>query len=627
MDCSRILSLVALGVVMSMSSVVSGDEAELVTLPFDAEHWQLARARALEVDGKSAIAGTAFATGVELGDGILEVDIKVPSKEMRSYPGFIFHMASPADAERVYLRPHRAPLYDDAVQYAAVFNGVAGWQLYAGEGATASTAIPIGEWFTLRLEIAGDRARVLLDGKTVLDVANLRHGARSGGVGLIGPGDGSAVFSDFRWAAADDFDFGPATPVLDPPGVLRAWQLSNAIAFADVDPNRLPDLGALQWTDVESETSGLVDIARFVAAEVPGPPTVVARTTVHADEARTMVLQLGYSDRVTVFLDGAPVFRAISDYRSRDSGFLGVVGAFDSVYLPLSKGDHELALQLTETFGGWGFLCRDGEAVHRAPGIDERWRVEGLTVPESVLYDPKRKVAYVSNYDAFRMGGEGGQHLSRISVDGALLDEIWVGGLTNPTGLAWRGDELLVVERRSVAVIDPAAAEVTKRIPIPEGRLLNDIAVASDGAVFVSDSRAGLMYRIGADNEPEKWLKLDAGLNPNGVCVDGDTLYVGLNPVHRIIAVDLEDRSIEDHALLPPGLVDGIEVLGDGVLAVSQAEGRLLRVTADGGVDALIDASGLDHPFADFDIAEEVGLVLVPTFYTGHVAAYSLPLE
>ena len=137
-------------VVLAAAPGFSG-EVELTNVPFDAEHWQLARARALEVDGKSAVAGTAFATGIELGNGILEVDIKVPSKEMRSYPGFIFHMASPADAERVYLRPHRAPLYDDAVQYSAVFNGVAGWQLYAGEGATASTTIPIGEWFTLRL--------------------------------------------------------------------------------------------------------------------------------------------------------------------------------------------------------------------------------------------------------------------------------------------------------------------------------------------------------------------------------------------------------------------------------------------------------------------------------------------
>ena len=172
---TRLLGSSALVFAVLMASVAFGADVELAALPFDAEHWQLGRARALEVDGRSAVAGTAFATGIELGNGILEVDIKVPSKEMRSYPGFIFRMKSPTDAERVYLRPHRAPLYDDAVQYSAVFNGIAGWQLYAGEGATASTTIPIGEWFTLRLEISGDRARVLLDGQPVLDEIGRAH--------------------------------------------------------------------------------------------------------------------------------------------------------------------------------------------------------------------------------------------------------------------------------------------------------------------------------------------------------------------------------------------------------------------------------------------------------------------
>ena len=48
-------------VVLAAAPGFSG-EVELTTVPFDAEHWQLGRARALEVDGRSAIAGTAFAT-------------------------------------------------------------------------------------------------------------------------------------------------------------------------------------------------------------------------------------------------------------------------------------------------------------------------------------------------------------------------------------------------------------------------------------------------------------------------------------------------------------------------------------------------------------------------------------
>ncbi len=612
-------------IVLVCASVAAAADFEFETVPFDEEHWQLARARVLEVDGRAAIAGTAFATGIEFVDGVLEVDIKVPSREARSYPGFIFRMTSPADAERVYLRPHRAPMYDDAVQYAAVFNGNAGWQLYAGDGATASTSMPTDEWFTLRLEIKGSRARVLIDGKEVLLVGELRHGARSGGVGLIGPANGAAVFSNFRWAAVEDLDLGPSTPVFDPPGSFTNWQVSKPFQFADVDPEHMPDLQGLEWTSVTSEKSGLVDISRHVASTVAGPPTVVARTTVRTASARTLPLQLGYSDRVTVFLDGKPVYRGISDYRSRDSGFLGVVGPFDTIYLELAEGEHELALQLTETFGGWGFLCRDGSVVDFAAGVGEQWRSSGFAVPESVLYDPQRKLIYVSNNDGFRLGGEGGQHLSRIDNKGVVLDEVWVEGLTNPTGLAWRGEKILAVERRSVAVIDPTAAAVTSRIPIPEGRLLNDIAVASDGTAYVSDSQAGLIYRITSEGVVEKWLKLDPGLNPNGVCVVGTKLMIGLNPVHRLVAADLSDGALSDVAVLPAGRVDGIEALADGSLVVSLGEGHLIRVAGDGSVKSVINASNQDHPFADIDVTPEGDRVFVPTYYSGTVAAYSLP--
>jgi hypothetical protein len=619
---NRAATLIALAVVCA-SFFVSAEE-EPASVPFDDERWQLGRARVIEVDGRQAVAGTAFANHIDLADGFLEVDVKVESREARSYPGFIFRMASPADAERVYLRPHRAPLYDDATQYAAVYNGIAGWQLYAGDGATASTSIPVGQWFTLRLEMAGDRARLLLDGNEILLVDHLRHGARGGGVGLIGPANGAAVFSNFRWAAVEDLDLGPSTPSIDPPGVFARWQISSPIEYADVDSARLPDLEGLTWTEAVSEPDGLVDIARFVAPDVAGPPTVVARTTLHVDEPRTVPLQLGYSDRLTVFVDGKPVYNGVSDYRLRDSGFLGVVGPFDTVYLDLSEGDHELALQVTETFGGWGFMCRDGSATARAEGVDGLWRTGGFEVPESVLYDPEREVAYVSNNDGFRLGGEGRQHLSRIGLDGSVMDRVWVEGLTNPTGLAWRGQEILVVERRSVAVIDPETATVTGRIPVPEGRLLNDIAVAPGGTAYVSDSRASLVYRITADGEVEKWLQTGPGRNPNGVCVVGNRLMVGLNPVHMLASADLEEGNLEDFAVLPSGLIDGIEEFGDGTLLVSQGEGRLLRVGPDGEIEVVVDDSNLDHPFADIDVSSERDLVLVPSYYTGTVAAFSL---
>lgn len=102
--------------------------------------WDLERARVVEHLGRTALMGTAFLEGVDLENGVIEVDLAVRGD--RSYPGVLFHVQSEQDYERMYLRPHRAGLYPDAIQYAPAFNGVTAWQLYHGEGYTAAVVIP-----------------------------------------------------------------------------------------------------------------------------------------------------------------------------------------------------------------------------------------------------------------------------------------------------------------------------------------------------------------------------------------------------------------------------------------------------------------------------------------------------
>ena len=49
-------------------------------------------------------------------------------------------------------------------------------------------------------------------------------------------------------------------------------------------------------------------------------------------------------------------------YRSRDYRYLGTIGFFDSVYLPLKKGDNQLWIAVGENFGGWGLQARFEDA-------------------------------------------------------------------------------------------------------------------------------------------------------------------------------------------------------------------------------------------------------------------------
>jgi len=73
-------------------------------------------------------------------------------------------------------------------------------------------------------------------------------------------------------------------------------------------------------------------------------------------------LDIGYSDDVSVFLNGRILFRGRSSQYYRDPGFLGIMNLDnDVVYLPLKKGTNELVLAVSDLGGGWGFSCRLAE--------------------------------------------------------------------------------------------------------------------------------------------------------------------------------------------------------------------------------------------------------------------------
>jgi hypothetical protein len=74
-------------------------------------------------------------------------------------------------------------------------------------------------------------------------------------------------------------------------------------------------------------------------------------------------LSIGYSDDVSVFLNGRILYRGRSAQAFRDPAFLGIVNPEnDTVYLPLKKGSNELMLAVSELGGGWGFVCRLADA-------------------------------------------------------------------------------------------------------------------------------------------------------------------------------------------------------------------------------------------------------------------------
>ncbi len=390
---------------------------------FGPDRWDLANAKVVDYLGRKAVMGTALLKDVEFRNGTIEVDIAASTDRGRSYPGLLFRVQPNRDWERVYIRPHRHTLYSDVLQYVAAFNGVDSWQFYNGYGATATATIPVKEWFHVKIEVAGSQARVFIgdSARPALVIPGLKHGLSRGSIGVMGPLDGTAYFSNFTYREDDALDFGAIPPVDVPPGAILDWQISRPFPLAQIDLEQAPEaqnLGDMAWKPLTAEPGGLVDISRLYPRTAQ-PDLVFAKATIQSEADDVRRYDIGYSDIATVFLNGRPVFTGDSRYQYRDSSFLGIAGYYDSVYLPLRKGANELVVAVAEVSGGWGFMIRDGRAVFALDGMEQAWETpRSLRVPESAAYDAARDCLYVSNYDAYNPEPGRGPAVHRQAVPG-----------------------------------------------------------------------------------------------------------------------------------------------------------------------------------------------------------------
>ncbi len=613
-----------------------GARAQLQTVPFDSVRWQLVDAELVEHMGRPSLKGVAFLEDLEFENGVIEVDVAVDGR--RSYPGLVFRIQSEENYERFYVRPHRAGLYPDALQYTPVINRVAGWQLYHGDGFTAGAEVPIDEWVHLKLEVNGTQARVFLgDMETpALVVTDLKHGISKGTIGLSGPKDGSAYFSNFRYRADDALTFTEAAALEPVAGLVTDWSVSRTYPADRVSREGYPHFYAIfysQWRPAVAEPSGLVDIARHVRREYETGDVVLARTIFRSDEEQDVRLSFGYSDEVDLFVNGRKVFSGNSAYRSRDRSFLGVVGLNDAVHVRLERGLNEVLLMVTERFGGWGFMMQaDPELLSplEDPGrLTKVWETEQVFLtPESVLYDPAREILYVTSFDSeFNQKQEVTGYLSKLSLDGDVLEHQWVTGLHAPTGMDIYRDTLWLCERRHLTAIDLETGQIAARHEIPDADFPNDLVIDDEGNIYISDTRPSSwedsrIYRF-RNGSFEVWA--NAGISrANGLWVHDGHLIVGNSGDGFLKRLRLSDGEVERIVSLAPGIIDGIRVDDEGNFLVSHWEGRTYSITPGGEVIRILDTMPELQNTADFELVAERSLLVIPTFVDNRVVAYRL---
>ncbi len=260
------------------------------------------------------------------------------------------------------------------------------------------------------------------------------------------------------------------------------------------------------------------------------------------------------------------------------------------------------------------------------------WEAKGLARPESVVHDPATDVLYVSNINGAVMQKDGNGFISRLKSDGTILERSWVTGFNSPTGLGLRDRTLYVADVDTLVEVNAASGSITKRHPANGAIFLNDVAVAEDGTVYVSDTPMNTIWRL-KDGVFEPWLTSDELEGPNGLLVEGGKLIVAslgrLKSVGQeqeragMFSVNLEDQTIEPLVKGKTiGNLDGLQVLKPGTYLVTDwAEGALYQVNTNGQVDLLID---LNQGSADLSYSPDTGIALIPMMLDNSLAAYRL---
>jgi sugar lactone lactonase YvrE len=255
--------------------------------------------------------------------------------------------------------------------------------------------------------------------------------------------------------------------------------------------------------------------------------------------------------------------------------------------------------------------------------VTKVWEIDTVCKgAECVVYDNIRNCLYVSNFNKFP--GDGSNYnedcISKVSIDGKIMEKSFINNLSSPTGMCIYNDRLYIVERFGIVVANLANRTVETRYRIRNGGFLNDICIDSSGIIYVTDSDSAAVYSI-KNGKVEQWLKSPDISNPNGIILDGNNLIIGVNGDNYLKSISISDKKISNIAAMGPGIIDGIKKHGNDYF-VSLYAGNLYLVQRDGKITELLNTRKNKINCADFEYVEKIHLFIIPALSNSKVTGY-----
>ncbi|MBO6659405.1 MAG: DUF1080 domain-containing protein [Roseivirga sp.] len=334
-------------------------QSKSISIPMNSTHWNIpADAQFEQFDNRETLVlttGRATVKGQNFTNGTIEVEVY--AKASRSFAGISFREEN-NNLEEVYMRLHKSG-QADAVQYTPMFNNESNWQLYREH--QANVTFKANGWNKLRLEVQNQRVEVFINGSYAMTVEQMKTSQKEGQIGLWALfGNRFSNFKVTHSAVDKSTQEKPKTPT--DPTIISSWQITSAQSFhkEKLDYELLAEA---EYTSVTTEESGLLPISKYVKKTSSGgfeqnkEDFIVAKTTIHSEEAANKLFSFDYSDKIIIYLNGEAIFSGDNSFRLKGVQFMGHLNIdANTLYLPLKKGGNIIHCVVIDQANGWGLI-------------------------------------------------------------------------------------------------------------------------------------------------------------------------------------------------------------------------------------------------------------------------------
>jgi streptogramin lyase len=258
--------------------------------------------------------------------------------------------------------------------------------------------------------------------------------------------------------------------------------------------------------------------------------------------------------------------------------------------------------------------------------------------PDQAIWHAKSRTWFVSNLGGgISLKKDSYGWITQTDEKGNVIYEFWIGkteGMHAPSGMTITDDFLYVCDRDGVYEINIAKRKINTFFTISGAAFINDVAIAANGDLFVSDFFGNKIYRLPqATRIPEIWLETDLLKTPDGLYIDDNNLIVASwgklsNPetfetseLGDLLSIDLKTKKIEI-LLSKIGNLEGITKAGKYYYVTDWFAGKILKI--DPKQKKVTDfISGLKNP-TDLNYSPELNVIAVPQHGTNQVLFVNL---